>query len=187
MATEPNLMDAEESSAFAILIEPLKRQVQFLQDYTYLAARAIASLFTPPLYINDLLQQMDIIGIGSLPIVLLTGAFIGAVMVLQTASQFERFGETSLTGDVVSLALVRELGPAITGLLVAGRNAPGMASELGSMQVTEQVDAMRAMGPGPNRKLVTPRLLATLLMVPLLTGMMVFVGLLGGCVASVFS
>jgi len=95
MATEPNLMDAEESSAFAILIEPLKRQVQFLQDYTYLAARAIASLFTPPLYINDLLQQMDIIGIGSLPIVLLTGAFIGAVMVLQTASQFERFGETS--------------------------------------------------------------------------------------------
>src|SRR5438270_6784024 len=187
MATEPKWMNVEETSALAILIEPLKRQVQIFQDYTYLAARAIASLFSPPLYVDDLLQQMDIIGIGSLPIVLLTGAFIGAVMVLQTASQFERFGETSLTGDIVSLALVRELGPAITGLLVAGRNASGMASELGSMLVTEQVDAMRAMGTDPNRKLVAPRVLATMLMVPLLTAMMVFVGLLGGCVASVFS
>src|SRR5437016_13053788 len=110
MATEPKWMNAEETSALAILIEPLKRQVQILQDYSYLAARAIASLFSPPLYVNDLSQQMDIIGIGSLPIVLLTGAFIGAVMVLQTASQFERFGETSLTGDIVSLAL--EIGRA---------------------------------------------------------------------------
>ena len=82
MATEPKWMDAEETSALAILLEPLKRQVQVLQDYSYLAARAIASLFSPPLYVNDLLQQMDIIGIGSLPIVLLTGAFIGAVMTL---------------------------------------------------------------------------------------------------------
>ena len=139
MSTDTKLMDVEETSALAILAEPFKRQVQILQDYTYLAVRAVASLFTPPHYVNDLLQQMDIIGIGSLPIVLLTGAFIGAVMVLQTASQFERFGETSLTGDIVSLALVRELGPAITGLLVAGRNASGMASELGSMLVTEQV------------------------------------------------
>src|SRR5229473_5578774 len=184
MATEPNLMDAEESSAFAILIEPLKRQVQFLQDYTYLAARAIASLFTPPLYISDLLQQMDIIGIGSLPIVLLTGAFIGAVMVLQTASQFERFGETSLTGDIVSLALVRELGPTITGLLVAGRNASGMASELGSMQVTEQIDAMRALGTDPYKKLVTPRVISTVVMMFFLTIISDLVGLAGGWLLS---
>src|SRR5580700_3735412 len=187
MATEPKWMEAEETSALAILIEPFKRQVQVLQEYTYFSARAIGSLFSPPHYISDLLQQMDIIGIGSLPIVLLTGAFIGAVMVLQTASQFERFGETALTGDIVSLALVRELGPAITGLLVAGRNASGMASELGSMLVTEQVDAMRAMGTDPNRKLVAPRVLASLLMLPLLTAIMDFIGLLGGCVASVFS
>ncbi len=103
MATDPKLVNAEETSALAILLEPFKHQVQILQDYTYLAGRAIASLFSPPLYVNDLLQQMDIIGIGSLPIVLLTGAFIGAVMVLQTASQFERFGETALNGDIVSL------------------------------------------------------------------------------------
>jgi len=187
MATEPKWMEAEETSALAILIEPFKRQVQVLQDYTYFAARAIASLFSPPHYISDLLQQMDIIGIGSLPIVLLTGAFIGAVMVLQTASQFERFGETALTGDIVSLALVRELGPAITGLLVAGRNASGMASELGSMLVTEQVDAMRAMGTDPNRKLVAPRVLATMFVLPLLTAMADFVGLTGGFIVSYFT
>jgi phospholipid/cholesterol/gamma-HCH transport system permease protein len=187
MATEPKWMEAEETSALAILIEPFKRQVQVLQEYTYFSARAIGSLFSPPHYISDLLQQMDIIGIGSLPIVLLTGAFIGAVMVLQTASQFERFGETSLTGDIVSLALVRELGPAITGLLVAGRNASGMASELGSMLVTEQVDAMRAMGTDPSRKLVAPRVLATMFVLPLLTAMADFVGLTGGFIVSYFT
>ena len=187
MATEPNLIDVEESSAVAVFLDPLKRRLQLLQDYAYLAWRAVASLFTPPHYVNDLLQQMDIIGIGSLPIVLLTGAFIGAVMVLQTASQFERFGETALNGAVVSLALVRELGPAITGLLVAGRNASGMASELGSMLVTEQVDAMRAMGTDPVRKLVAPRLLATICVLPLLTAMADFVGLTGGFIVSYFT
>ncbi len=187
MATDPKLMDAAEPSAFALLIEPLKHYVQIVQDFSYFAARAVASLFSPPLYVNDLLQQMDIIGIGSLPIVLLTGVFIGAVMVLQTASQFERFGETALTGDVVALALVRELGPAITGLLVAGRNASGMASELGSMLVTEQVDAMRAMGTDPDRKLVAPRVLATVCVLPLLTAMADFVGLIGGFIIAYFT
>jgi phospholipid/cholesterol/gamma-HCH transport system permease protein len=187
MATDPKLMSAEDTPAYAILLEPLKRQVQIVQEYSYLAARAIASLFSPPLYVSDLLEQMDIIGIGSLPIVLLTGFFIGAVMVLQTASQFERFGETALTGDIVSLALVRELGPVITGLMVAGRNASGMASELGSMQVTEQVDAMRAMGTDPNRKLVAPRMLATICVLPLLTAMADFVGLTGGFIVSYFT
>jgi phospholipid/cholesterol/gamma-HCH transport system permease protein len=123
---------------------------------------------------------MDIIGVGSLPVVLITGFFIGAVMVLQTATQFARFGQTALTGDAVSTALVRELGPTITGLLVAGRNSSGMASELGSMLVTEQVDAMRAMGTDPIRKLVTPRVLATILMLPLLVAMSDLIGLVGG-------
>ena len=122
-----------------------------------------------------------------MPFILLAGFFIGAVMVLQTGSQFTRFGQTSLTGDVVAIALVRELGPAFTGLLVTGRCATGIASELGSMLVTEQVDAMRAMGTDPNRKLVVPRVLASLLMLPLLTAIMDFIGLLGGCVASVLS
>jgi len=186
-SSDPKLLGAAEAPVSSFLIEAAKRQVQIVQDYSYLAGRAIASLFSRPHYVNDMLEQMDLIGIGSLPIVLLTGFFIGAVMVLQTAAQFVRFGETSLTGDIVSLALVRELGPSITGLLVAGRNSSGMASELGSMLVTEQVDAMRAMGTDPSRKLISPRVLAALVTVPLLTTISVFVGLVGGMVASVFS
>ena len=177
----------ETPSVFEVLEGATKRSIAAVQDYSVLSFRATANLATSPHYFQDTLDQMDDIGVGSLPIILLSGFFIGGVMVLQTGSQFVRFGQTSLTGDVVSLALVRELGPAITGLLTAGRCSSGMASELGSMLVTEQVDAMRAMGTDPIRKLVTPRLLATLLMVPLLTSLMVFVGLLGGCVASVFS
>jgi phospholipid/cholesterol/gamma-HCH transport system permease protein len=158
-----------------------------MQEYSMLCARSVTCMFTPPHYIGDLLEQMDIVGVGSMPIVLIAGFFIGAVMVLQTASQFARFGQTSLTGDVVSLALVRELGPTIGGLLVAGRNSSGMASELGSMIVTEQVDAMRAMGTDPIRKLVTPRVLATVLMLPLLVAMSDLVGLAGGFCVSAFT
>src|SRR5437899_12659731 len=99
---------------------------------------------------------MDFIGAGSLPIILLSGFFIGGVMVLQTGAQFIRFGQTSLTGDVVAIALVRELGPAFTGLLVTGRGATGFASEVVSMLVTEQVDAIRAVGQEASRKLRTP-------------------------------
>src|SRR5206468_6919713 len=120
-------------------------------------------LFPAPAYIAGLFVAMDNVGVGSLPIVLLTRFFIGAVMVLQTAAQFVRFGQTHLTGDVVAISLVRELGPSISGLLVAGRNSSGIASEIGSMVVTEQVDAMRAMGTDPLRKLVVPRVVATVL------------------------
>ena len=120
-------------------------------------------------------------------IVVVTSFFIGGVMVLQTAAQFERFGETALTGDVVSLALIRELAPVITALLVAGRNASGIASELGSMVVTEQVDAMRALGTDPVRKLVTPRVVAMVLMLPLLVAVSDFIGLVGGSMMAYFS
>lgn len=171
---------SETSSVSSFLSDILKRHVLSVQDFSLLALQSIRNIFTPPVYWMEVLEQMDLIGVGSLPIILLAGFFIGGVMVLQTASQFERFGETALTGDAVSLALVRELGPAITALLVAGRNASGMASELGSMVVTEQVDAMRALGTDPIRKLMTPRVLATVLMVPLLAAVFDFVGLCGG-------
>lgn len=171
---------SETSSVSSFLSDILKRHVLSVQDFSLLALQSIRNIFTPPVYWMDALEQMDLIGVGSLPIIVLAGFFIGGVMVLQTASQFERFGETALTGDAVSLALVRELGPAITALLVAGRNASGMASELGSMVVTEQVDAMRALGTDPIRKLMTPRVLATVLMVPLLAAVFDFVGLCGG-------
>jgi phospholipid/cholesterol/gamma-HCH transport system permease protein len=188
MATsDPNLLDSETNSLIAALSEGAKRWILHVQDYSILSARSVTNLFSPPYYVTDILAQMDIIGVGSLPIVLLTGFFIGAVMVLQTAVQFERFGQTALTADIVSLALVRELGPSITGLLVAGRNSSGIASELGSMVVTEQVDAMRAMGTDPTRKLVTPRVVATVLMLPLLTAMADFMGLIGGYIVAAFT
>src|SRR5271170_541558 len=173
-------------SVFAIFADGIKRQVLGVQEYAQLTFRSLANLATSPQYWLDALEQMYLIGVGSLPIVVLTGFFIGGVMVLQTASQFERFGETALTGDAVALALVRELGPTITALLVAGRNASGIASELGSMVVTEQVDAMRALGTDPYRKLVTPRVVATIAMLPLLTAVADFVGLVGGFLVSYF-
>jgi phospholipid/cholesterol/gamma-HCH transport system permease protein len=173
-------------SATSVILNSIKRRIYSLQEYSILALRSVLDIFTTPRYVADTFEQMDLIGVGSLPIVLLTGFFIGVVMVLQTASQFQRFGQTALTGDVVALALVRELGPTITGLLVAGRNASGMASELGSMLVTEQVDAMRAMGTDPIRKLVTPRVVATVLVLPLLTALADFIGLVGGYVVSQF-
>ena len=177
----------ERVSMGEVLTDAFKHFLADIQDYSEMSARAVANLASGPRYFQDILDQMDDIGVGSLPIVLMSGFFIGAVMVLQTGSQFVRFGQTALTGDVVAIALVRELGPTLTGILVAGRSASGIASVLGSMLVTEQVDAMRAMGTDPSRKLVTPRVLAGILMLPLLTALNDFIGLLGGCVASVFS
>lgn len=171
--------EPEPRPLMATLNDALKVRLLAVQEYSLLSWRAIVDVFSPPFYFRDLLDQMDVIGVGSLPIISLTGFFIGAILVLQTATQFARFGTTALTGDAVSLALIRELGPTITALLVAGRSASGIASELGSMVVTEQVDAMRAMGTDPNRKLVTPRMVATVLVLPLLTGVADFIGLVG--------
>jgi len=185
--TEPDSSAPHTPSVAEVLTDAAKQTVLKVQDYAKLSAHSVTNLFTRPRYHQDTLDQMDDIGVGSLPIVLLSGFFIGAVMVLQTGSQFQRFGQVSLTGDIVSLALVRELGPSITGLLVAGRCSSGIASELGSMLVTEQVDAMRAMGTDPSRKLISPRVLATLITLPLLVTISVFIGLVGGMVASVFS
>jgi phospholipid/cholesterol/gamma-HCH transport system permease protein len=177
----------EAPSVFSLLGEGLKRKVFEFQDYFYLSIRAVLNAFTSPYYWADTLIQMDRVGIGSLPIILLASLSIGGVMVLNTAAQFERFGETALTGDVVSLALVRELGPTVAALLIAGRNASGMASELGSMIVTEQVDAMRALGTDPLRKLMTPRVLATVFVLPLLTAVFDFIGMVGGFIVSHFT
>ena len=174
-------------SVVEVLDDSAKDFVSSIQDYSRMSWQSLKNLATGPRYFQDVLDQMDDIGVGSLPIVLLSGFFIGAVMVLQTGAQFVRFGQTALTGDIVSIALVRELGPTLTGILVAGRCSSGIASEIGSMVVTEQVDAMRAMGTDPSRKLVTPRVLATIMMLPLLTALNDFVGLVGGSVASVFS
>jgi len=165
------------------LISPIqiaKRSVLTVQDYSLLAGRSVSNLFGQPRYFADTLQQADIIGVGSLPIVVLTGFFTGAVLALQTSATLQRFGSISLTGQVVALSMVRELGPVLTGLMVAGRNSSGMASELGSMKVTEQIDAMRSLGTDPTKKLVTPRVMATVFMLFILTIISDLVGLMGG-------
>ncbi len=161
-------------------IDFAKDAVTAVQEYSVLAWRSLANLFGHPRYLTDTLQQADLIGVGSLPIVVLTGFFTGAVLALQTSSTLSRFGSLSLTGQLVSLSMVKELGPVLTGLMVSGRNASGMASELGSMKVTEQIDAMRALGTDPSKKLVTPRVVATVSMLFFLTILSDLVGLAGG-------
>jgi phospholipid/cholesterol/gamma-HCH transport system permease protein len=157
-----------------------KRAVLAVQEYALLSAQSIANVFRHPRYVADIIQQADLIGVGSLPIVVMAGAFTGLVLALNYSPTLERFGSLTLTGQLVSLSMVRELGPVMTSLMIAGRNATGMASELGSMKVTEQIDAMRALGTDPIKKLVTPRVLATVVMVFFLTIISDLVGLLGG-------
>jgi phospholipid/cholesterol/gamma-HCH transport system permease protein len=150
------------------------------QSYTLLTLESVRDIFTTTHYVPDMVVQMDQIGVGSLLIVIVALVCVGGVVVMNSAAQFSRFGETVLTGDAVSLALLRELGPVFVSLLVAGRNATGMASELGSMVVTEQVDAMRGLGIDPIRKLMTPRVLAMVLVLPLLVAVGDLAGLIGG-------
>jgi phospholipid/cholesterol/gamma-HCH transport system permease protein len=163
-----------------------KKGVSAVQRYAVLSARGVGNFFRRPFYGADLITQMDKIGVGSLPIVILTGFFTGGVLALNTASSLAQFGATAVTGQLVSLAMVKELGPVLTSLMVSGRNASGMASELGSMMVTEQIDAMRALGTDPLKKLVMPRIFATVVMLFFLTIVSDALGTLGGAWVSVF-
>jgi phospholipid/cholesterol/gamma-HCH transport system permease protein len=157
-----------------------KDKVKSVQDYAALAVRSLVNLFQRPLYVADMIQQADLIGFGSLPIVLAACFFTGAALALNSASTLDRFGAMTVIGQLVSVGIVRELGPVLAGLVVAGRNASGMASELGSMIVTEQIDAMRALGTDPLKKLVTPRVVSTIAMLFFLTILGDFLGLIGG-------
>ena len=157
-----------------------KRIVLTVQDYSLFAARAFMNLWTEPRYWPEFLVQSDIVGFGSASIVLLSGFFTGGVLALQSAATLSQFGATAVTGQFVSITMIRELGPVLTGIMVAGRNASSMASELGSMVVTEQIDAMRALGVDPMRKLVTPRIFACISMLFFLTIVADAFGLLGG-------
>ena len=171
-------MELNSPSEFA------KQKVLAVQEYTLLSLQSLTNLFRKPLYIADMIQQADLIGVGSLPIVVLIGFFTGAVLAVQSANTLQRFGSITLIGQLVALSMVRELGPVLTGILVAGRNSSGMASEIGSMIVTEQIDAMRALGTDPMKKLVTPRVVSTVFMLFFLTILSDFVGLAGGLMVS---
>jgi phospholipid/cholesterol/gamma-HCH transport system permease protein len=162
-----------------------KQMVLAVQEYSLFAWQAMRNLFRPPIYWTDFLMQSDVIGVGSIPIVILSGFFTGGVLALQSAATLSEFGATAVTGQFVGLTMIRELGPVLTGIMVAGRNASSMASELGSMVVTEQIDAMRALGVDPIRKLVTPRIFSSIAMLLLLTIVSDAFGILGGAAVTV--
>jgi len=157
-----------------------KNKIESVQEYTFLSARALGNLFKRPIYTADMIQQADFIGFGSMSIVLSSCFFIGVALALNSATTLGRFGAQTLIGELVAIGVVRELGPLLAGLVVAGRNASGIASELGSMMVTEQIDAMRALGTDPTKKLVTPRVGATAFMLFFLTIIADLLGLIGG-------
>jgi phospholipid/cholesterol/gamma-HCH transport system permease protein len=172
--------------AIAQIDRTAKHIVLTVQDYSRFAYRAVFNLFNRPIYWVDFLLQAEIIGVGSAAIVLLAGFFTGAVLAVQSAATLAQFGATAVTGRFVSMTMIRELGPVLTGIMVSGRNASSMASELGSMVVTEQIDAMRALGVDPVRKLVTPRLVATVTMLFFLTIISDAFGILGGAGVTIF-
>lgn len=156
-----------------------------VQELTLLIWRALRSLSRAPRYWGEMVRQMDVLGFGSLAIVLLTGTFTGMVLALNTANTLQKFGVQNVTGQLVTTSLIRELGPVLTCLMLAGRVGSGIAAELGSMLVSEQIDAMRALGTDPIKKLVVPRIVALVLMAPVLTVICDFVGMLGGLLISV--
>jgi len=162
------------------LNDAAKSKVLTLQEYFVLGGKALRFMFARPFYGQDVVQQMDEIGVKSLGIVLLTGLFTGMVLALQSSVQLKTFGASMYIGNLVSASMIRELGPVLAGLMVAGRVGSGIAAQLGSMRVTEQIDALNTLGTDPIKKLVTPRLLAALVMLPVLTIINDFVGIIGG-------
>ncbi|MGQ0542338.1 MAG: MlaE family ABC transporter permease [Blastocatellia bacterium] len=165
-------------------MNPITKFLSALQDVSLLIWSALISLASRPRYFAETIRQMDLIGVGSLPIVLLTGFFTGAVLVLQTFPTLAAYGAQNQAGNAVATSLIRELGPVLSALMVSGRIGSAISAELGSMVVSQQIDAMRALGTDPVRKLVTPRILAIIFMLPLLTVAADIFGLIGGGVVA---
>jgi phospholipid/cholesterol/gamma-HCH transport system permease protein len=169
-----------------LLVKGLKTAVLEMQEYVLLQVATVRGMFTRPFYFRDVVEQFEQIGIGSLTVVLLTGFFTGAVLALQTGITLDQFGARPFVGRLISASMVKELGPVLTGLMLAGRVGSGIAAELGSMMVTDQINALRALGTDPVRKLVVPRVLAGVFMAPVLTVVANTVGVIGGWLIAVF-
>lgn len=164
----------------------LKSAALEVQEYMRLTAATFRSVFTPPIYRRDIIEQFDMIGVGSLTVVLLTGFFTGAALASQSGLTLDQFGARPIVGRLVSASMVKELGPVLTALMLTGRIGSGIAAELGSMIVTDQINALRALGTDPIRKLVVPRVLAGFLMAPVLTVIADFMGIFGGWIVARF-
>ena len=169
---------------FLLIEDAIKTVAAEVQDYVRLVAAAIRATFSRPWYRHDIIEQFDAIGVQSLTVVLLTGFFTGAVLALQSGLTLDQFGARPVVGRLVSASMIKELGPVLTGLMLCGRVGSGIAAELGSMVVTDQINALRALGTDPIRKLVVPRMLAGILMAPMLTIIADFVGIVGGWIVA---
>lgn len=142
-------------------------------------------VFRPPLQGKEILKQMEVVGVRSFPVVVITAAFTGMVLALQSFTGFKRFGAETMVGTVVALSMTRELGPVLTGLMVTGRVGSAMAAELGTMRVTEQIDALTTLATNPIKYLIVPRFLASTIMIPILVIFADIIGILGGYLVSV--
>jgi len=156
-----------------------------LGAYALLLSDVVRDILKHGINVREVSRQIILMGVSSIPIVLLTAVFTGMVLALQTAYGLHRFGAKNYVGNLVGLALARELGPVLTAVMVCGRVGAGIAAEIASMVVTEQVDAIRALGGDPIRRLVTPRIVAGTLSMPLLSGIAVITGILGGGLVAV--
>lgn len=163
----------------------LKGWALAVQEYFGLLAQTLRAAASRPFYLRDLIQQADVVGVGSLGIVLLTGLFTGMVLALQSQVELRQFGATIYIGRLVGASTVRELGPVLTALMVTGRAGSGMAAELGAMRVTEQIDALEVMATEPIHYLMVPRVWALVVMLPMLVLLGDAVGIAGGYLVSV--
>lgn len=147
--------------------------------------KTLSFTFRPPFDFRNLFKQIEEVGVKSIPVVLITGAFTGMVLALQSYTGFKRFNAEAFVGTVVALSMTRELGPVLSGLMVSGRVGSAMAAELGTMQVTEQIDALYTLATNPIKYLIVPRFLAALIVMPILTIFADVIGILGGYLISV--
>jgi phospholipid/cholesterol/gamma-HCH transport system permease protein len=164
----------------------IKDNITRLQDFYLLSVRALTGIFRRPYYFREMIEQMDYMGAGSFVIVFLVSLFIGMALSLQISAELSGLGLKMYTGKIVGVAIIREIGPVAVALVFAGRVGSGMASELGSMVLGYQVDILRVHGVDPIKKLVTPRVVSAVLMLPVLTVIGDAVSLIGGYYISVF-
>ncbi|NWF91588.1 MAG: ABC transporter permease [Syntrophaceae bacterium] len=150
-----------------------------------LFVQTMSWIFRPPMQGREVLKQMEEVGVRSFPVVIITAAFTGMVLALQSFTGFKRFNAESMVGTVVALSMTRELGPVLTGLMVSGRVGSAMAAELGTMRVTEQIDALYTLATNPIKYLIVPRFLAATVMLPILVVFADIIGILGGYLVSV--
>jgi phospholipid/cholesterol/gamma-HCH transport system permease protein len=165
-----------------MIARKIKKNLLLVGEISQLFREFIHCLYTRPFYTGRLYEQIIHLGMGSISITLVIGLVTGMVMTLQFGYGLEKFGGTLYVPAIVSLSIVRELAPIFTSLLVAGRIGSGISAEIGAMNVTQQIDAIRALGTSPVRVLVVPRILATIISLPLLGTLSAFMGIVGGLI-----